>query len=118
MLIAGGCCAHGHAVRPRCLRDERGGHRGACARRLPAATLAHVLPQRLYHIKGRDAAVPLAVCVADPQVRAVAASVKVWRLSQMQDVPRYARTDHLPPGLLHSLLPGETASLHAPLRRR
>jgi tRNA A37 threonylcarbamoyladenosine synthetase subunit TsaC/SUA5/YrdC len=30
------------------------------------------VPQKLYNIKGRDAKVPLAVCVADPQVR-------VWR---------------------------------------
>ncbi|XP_078447668.1 DHBP synthase RibB-like alpha/beta domain-containing protein [Wolffia australiana] len=45
--------------------------------------------RRIYEIKGRQATKPLAVCVAE-----------------VSDIPRFARTEHLPPGLLDCLLPG------------
>ncbi|PIN17496.1 RNA binding/translational regulation protein of the SUA5 family [Handroanthus impetiginosus] len=44
---------------------------------------------RIYEIKGRKYTRPLAICVGD-----------------VQDIQRFAVTDHLPPGLLESLLPG------------
>ncbi|EPS58703.1 hypothetical protein M569_16110, partial [Genlisea aurea] len=44
---------------------------------------------RIYEIKGRKHTAPLAICVAD-----------------VEDIPRFATVDHLPEGLLHSLLPG------------
>ncbi|GER34824.1 threonylcarbamoyl-AMP synthase [Striga asiatica] len=44
---------------------------------------------RIYDIKGRKHTSPLAISVGD-----------------VQDIPRFATTDHLPPGLLESLLPG------------
>ncbi|CAA0823188.1 DHBP synthase RibB-like alpha/beta domain [Striga hermonthica] len=44
---------------------------------------------RIYDIKGRKHTSPLAICVGD-----------------VQDIPRFATTDHLPHGLLDSLLPG------------
>ncbi|KAK9128113.1 hypothetical protein Syun_016910 [Stephania yunnanensis] len=44
---------------------------------------------RIYEIKGRKLTSPLAICVGD-----------VW------DIKRFAVTDHLPDGLLDSLLPG------------
>eukprot|EP00897_Mesotaenium_endlicherianum_P005831 jgi/Mesen1/5276/ME000263S04373 len=45
--------------------------------------------QRIYAIKERNLTKPLAICVAD-----------------VADVKRFARTEHLPSGLLDSLLPG------------
>ncbi|KAL8504613.1 hypothetical protein ACS0TY_015974 [Phlomoides rotata] len=44
---------------------------------------------RIYEIKGRKHTSPLAICVAD-----------------VQDIQRFATTNHLPHGLLDSLLPG------------
>lgn len=44
---------------------------------------------RIYEIKGRKHTSPLAICVGD-----------------VQDIQRFATTDHLPLGLLDSLLPG------------
>lgn len=44
---------------------------------------------RIYEIKGRIQTLPLAICVAD-----------------VPDVSRFAVVDHLPHGLLDSLLPG------------
>lgn len=44
---------------------------------------------RIYEIKGRIHTRPLAICVAD-----------------VPDISRFAVVDHLPDGLLHSLLPG------------
>lgn len=44
---------------------------------------------RIYEIKGREHTKPLAICVGDTT-----------------DIKRFAVTDHLPPGLLDSLLPG------------
>lgn len=44
---------------------------------------------RIYEIKGRKHTSPLAICVGD-----------------VSDIDRFAVTDHLPPGLLDSLLPG------------
>lgn len=44
---------------------------------------------RIYEIKGRKHTSPLAICVSD-----------------VSDIDRYAVTDHLPNGLLDSLLPG------------
>ncbi|VFQ81485.1 unnamed protein product [Cuscuta campestris] len=44
---------------------------------------------RIYEIKGRKYTNPLAICVGD-----------------VEDIHKYAVTDHLPRGLLHSLLPG------------
>lgn len=43
----------------------------------------------IYEIKGRKQTSPLAICVAD-----------------VSDIPRFAIVDHLPQGLLESLLPG------------
>lgn len=64
-------------------------------------------PQRLYDIKGRQASVPLAICVADPQAssRGRPGSPPA-HIAAPQDVSRCARTQHLPVGLLESLLPG------------
>ncbi|GER55184.1 threonylcarbamoyl-AMP synthase [Striga asiatica] len=45
--------------------------------------------QRIYKIKGRKNTSPLAISVGD-----------------VKDISRFATTDHLPPGLLDSLLPG------------
>lgn len=44
---------------------------------------------RIYEIKGRKHTSPLAICVGD-----------------VSDINRFAVTDHLPHGLLDSLLPG------------
>ena len=44
---------------------------------------------RIYEIKGRKQMSPLAICVAD-----------------VSDISRFAIVDHLPQGLLDSLLPG------------
>lgn len=44
---------------------------------------------RIYEIKGRKHTSPLAICVGD-----------------VPDIERFAVTDHLPPGLLETLLPG------------
>lgn len=44
---------------------------------------------RIYEIKGRKHTSPLAICVAD-----------------VPDISRFALVDHLPHGLLDSLLPG------------
>lgn len=44
---------------------------------------------RIYKIKGRKHTSPLAICVGD-----------------VPDIKRFAVTDHLPHGLLDSLLPG------------
>lgn len=44
---------------------------------------------RVYEIKGRKHTSPLAICVGD-----------------VSDIQRFAVTDHLPDGLLGSLLPG------------
>lgn len=44
---------------------------------------------RIYEIKGRKHTSPLAICVGD-----------------VEDITRFAVTDHLPNGLLDSLLPG------------
>ncbi|KAG4167983.1 hypothetical protein ERO13_A13G230400v2 [Gossypium hirsutum] len=44
---------------------------------------------RIYHIKGRKHTSPLAICVGD-----------------VSDIEHFAVTDHLPHGLLNSLLPG------------
>jgi tRNA A37 threonylcarbamoyladenosine synthetase subunit TsaC/SUA5/YrdC len=44
---------------------------------------------RIYEIKGRKHTSPLAICVGD-----------------VSDIDRFAVTDHLPHGLLDSLLPG------------
>jgi len=44
---------------------------------------------RIYEIKGRRHTSPLAICVGD-----------------VSDIKRFAVTDHLPHGLLDSLLPG------------
>lgn len=44
---------------------------------------------RIYEIKGRNQTSPLAICVGD-----------------VSDIKRFAVTDHLPDGLLDSLLPG------------
>lgn len=44
---------------------------------------------RIYEIKGRKHTSPLAICVGD-----------------VEDINRFAVTDHLPYGLLNSLLPG------------
>ncbi|XP_020268120.1 yrdC domain-containing protein, mitochondrial isoform X2 [Asparagus officinalis] len=44
---------------------------------------------QIYDIKGRKVTSPLAICVAD-----------------VSDIPRFATIDHLPHGLLDSLLPG------------
>lgn len=44
---------------------------------------------RIYELKGRKFTSPLAICVGD-----------------VQDIQRFAVTDHLPHGLLDSLLPG------------
>jgi tRNA A37 threonylcarbamoyladenosine synthetase subunit TsaC/SUA5/YrdC len=44
---------------------------------------------RIYEIKGCNLTSPLAICVAD-----------------VADIPRFARTDHLPIGLFDQLLPG------------
>jgi tRNA A37 threonylcarbamoyladenosine synthetase subunit TsaC/SUA5/YrdC len=44
---------------------------------------------RIYEIKGREHTRPLAICVGD-----------------VSDINRFAVTDHLPHGLLDSLLPG------------
>ncbi|KZV36719.1 yrdC domain-containing protein, mitochondrial [Dorcoceras hygrometricum] len=43
----------------------------------------------IYEIKGRKYTIPLAICVGD-----------------VEDIQRFAVTDHLPNGLLNSLLPG------------
>ncbi|CAA7390429.1 unnamed protein product [Spirodela intermedia] len=45
--------------------------------------------KKIYEIKGRQETKPLAICVAD-----------------VSEIPRFALTEHLPPGLLDSLLPG------------
>lgn len=45
--------------------------------------------KKIYEIKGRQETKPLAICVAD-----------------VLEIPRFASTEHLPPGLLDSLLPG------------
>lgn len=45
--------------------------------------------KRIYEIKGRKYTSPLAICVGN-----------------VEDIKRFAVTDHLPPGLLDSLLPG------------
>ena len=45
--------------------------------------------QRIYDIKKRPAGLPLGICVAE-----------------VSDVDTYGVTSHLPPGLLHALLPG------------
>ena len=64
-------------------------------------------PQRLYQIKGRDAKVPLAVCVADAKVwRAACCVQEASDAAGTQDVARYARIQHLPRGFLEQLLPG------------
>ena len=44
---------------------------------------------RIYHIKHRQAHIPLAICVAD-----------------VKDVARFGSASHLPDGLLDALLPG------------
>lgn len=44
---------------------------------------------QIYEIKGRKYTSPLAICVGD-----------------VEDIKRFAVTDHLPRGLLDSLLPG------------
>ena len=54
-----------------------------------AAAESSVGVRRLYALKGRDQAVPLALCVADAA-----------------DVGRYGEAAHLPEGLLAALLPG------------
>ena len=45
--------------------------------------------QRIYEMKGRNPAKPIAICVAD-----------------VADLQRFAATDHLPTGLLENLYPG------------
>lgn len=49
---------------------------------------------RIYEIKGRKHTSPLAICVGD-----------------VADIDRFAVTNHLPRGLLHSLLPGPVTAV-------
>lgn len=49
---------------------------------------------RIYEIKGRKHTSPLAICVGD-----------------VSDIKRFAVTEHLPEGLLESLLPGPVTAV-------
>eukprot|EP00850_Spirogloea_muscicola_P017310 SM000147S01129 [mRNA] locus=s147:236523:238980:- [translate_table: standard] len=56
---------------------------------LAADACSEAAIRKLYEIKGRMLSNPLAICTAD-----------------ISDLDKYAAVEHLPPGLLHSLLPG------------